>query len=582
MKCLSKPKPSETRKVSVERILDANDQERERGITILSKNTAVHYQGTKINVIDTPGHSDFGGEVERVLSMADGCLLLVDAFEGPMPQTRFVLRKALEKQLQPVVVINKIDRPDARPEAVLSEVFDLFCELTDDESLLEFPTVYASAREGYAQYEPDQDNDDLVPLFETILKSVPAPEDRTELPTRFQVSLLDWNEFVGVIGIGRIHSGEIREGQQVVLVNEQGKSKRATVQKLYTFEGLTRVPTKVVATGDIAAVVGVEGLEISDTIADPEHAEPLPMQTVDEPTMSMMFRINDSPFSGQDGTYVTSRHIRDRLRRELHSNVALRVEDTKDADTWKVSGRGVLHLSVLIETMRREGYEFAVGKPRVIFREVDGQRCEPIEQLIVDVRSDLAGKAIELIGKRRGEVAEMEAAGEMTHLEFRIPARGLVGLRTRLLTATAGEAVIHHSFLAYEPYKGEIAGRGAGVQISMEKGQAVTYAIDSLQDRGDFFVAPGDPVYVGQIVGEHCRGNDIVVNVCRKKNLTNVRASGSDRKLILAPPRKMSLEEALEYIDEDELVEVTPKCMRLRKIHLQEKDRKRAKAQLTA
>ena len=566
---------------AVERVMDRNDQERERGITILSKNTAVEFRGTKINVIDTPGHSDFGGEVERVLSMADGCLLLVDAFEGPMPQTRFVLRKALDKGLKPLVVINKIDRPDQRCAAVLDEVFDLFCELTDDERLLEFPTIYASARDGYARRDPTDDDQDLVPLFEAILDHVPAPPPRDDEPLQFQVSLLDYSSYVGIIGIGRVFGGHLEVGQEVVLLKNDGRSQRSLVRELYTFDGLERVRADRVECGDIAALVGVEGLEICDTVADPEDPRPMPFQSVEEPTMSMIFRINDSPFAGREGSYVTSRHVRDRLLREVKSNVALRVEDTEDADTWKVSGRGVLHLSVLIETMRREGYELSVGKPRVIYRSVDGQRHEPIETLFVDVPQSLAGKVIELVGARRGEVAKMETFGEAAHLEIRIPARGLVGLRTRLLTATGGEAVLHHSFAGWEPFKGEIARRTTGVQVSMEEGKAVTYALDSLSDRGDFFLAPGDPVYEGQVVGEHCRGNDIVVNVCRTKKLTNVRAAGSDRKLVLAPPRRMSLEEALEYIADDELVEVTPKSIRLRKFRLKEKERKRAKPEVT-
>ncbi len=580
-KILQSTQALSSRSAPVERVLDSNDQERERGITILSKNTAVLYRETKINIVDTPGHSDFGGEVERVLSMADGCLLLVDAFEGPMPQTRFVLRKALEKHLRPVVVINKMDRPDARCEDVLGEVFDLFCELTDDEELLEFPTVYASAKEGYARLDPSDGNDDLTPLLDAILEHVPSPRDRSQDPLQFQVSLLDWSEYVGVIGIGRVHAGHLEVGAPVVLVKPDGAQVRASIQELFTFRGLERVKADRVENGDIAAVVGVEGLHISDTVADPENPSGLPVQSVDEPTMSMMFRVNDSPFSGNEGTFVTSRHLRERLQREILSNVALRVEETGDRDAWKVSGRGVLHLGVLIETMRREGYEFAVGKPQVIVREIDGKKCEPIELLVVDVRSDVVGRVIELVGTRRGELEKMEVEGDTTHLEILIPARGLVGLRTRMLTATAGEAILHHTFHAYEPLRGDIPARGYGVQISMERGKTVTYALDNLQDRGDFFVKPGDDVYEGQIVGEHCRGNDIVVNVCRTKKLTNIRAAGSDRKLVLAPPRAMSLEEALEYIEEDELVEITPNSMRLRKIHLNEKERKRAKASLS-
>ncbi len=563
-----------------ERIMDSNDQERERGITILSKNTAVHFLDHKINIIDTPGHSDFGGEVERVLSMADGILLLVDAKEGPMPQTRFVLRKALERHLQPIVVINKIDRPDQRAEPVLNEVFDLFCELTHDDRLLEFPVIFASARDGIAKRSMGEASVDLKPLFEDILARIPAPKARDEEPAQFQVSLLDYNSFVGKIGIGRVHRGSLRVGMQVSRVRRDLSRTLESIQELYTFQGLERIKVDRVECGDIAAVVGIEDLEISDTLCDPAHPEALPAVTVELPTMSMIFKVNDSPFAGTEGTFVTSRHLRERLEREVMSNVALRVEPTQDADTFNVSGRGVLHLSVLIETMRREGYEFAVGKPRVIVREVDGISCEPIEMLLVDVRSEFAGKVIELVGMRRGEVARMEVEGVTTHLEISIPARGLVGLRTRLLTATQGEAVLHHSFLGYEPFRGAIPGRSCGVQVSMDTGEVVFYALESLKDRGDFFVKPGDRVYGGQVVGEHCRGNDIVVNPLRAKKLTNMRAAGSDRKLYLPPARLMTLEEALEYIADDELVEVTPRSIRLRKMQLDEKQRKRARAVL--
>jgi GTP-binding protein len=561
---------------SVERILDSNDQERERGITILSKNTAVVFEGVKINIIDTPGHADFGGEVERVLSMADGCLLLVDAFEGPMPQTRFVLRKALEQKLRPLVVINKIDRAEARCSEVLNEVFDLFCELTDDELLLDFKTIYASSRDGYARNDPADGNMDLGPLLRAVVEAVPSPADRSAEPLQFQVSLLDYSEFVGRIGIGRVHAGTLVEGQRVAVLESEGKTSYSQVQELYTFVGLERKRVAKVESGDLGAVVGVENLSISVTIADPENPQALPAVTVEQPTMSMLFRVSNSPFVGRDGSMVSSRHLRERLERELHSNVAMRVEHTEDPDVFKVSGRGVLHLSVTIEAMRREGYEFSVGKPKVIDREIDGQRCEPIETLVVDVPSGWAGKVIELAGGRRGEVVKMDTEGETTTLEIAIPARGMVGLRTRMLTATAGEAVLHHSFCGYEPYRGSIPGRGAGVQVAMEPGKVVSYALDSLKDRGDFFVKATDDVYEGMVVGEHCHGNDIVVNVCRTKKLTNMRASGSDRKLTIAPPRLLSLEEALEYIEDDELVEVTPNSIRLRKIQLKEKDRKRA------
>ena len=561
-----------------ERLLDSNDQERERGITILAKNTAIQWGGTKINIIDTPGHSDFGGEVERVLSMADGCLLLVDAAEGPMPQTRFVLKKALEKRLKPIVVINKIDRPDQRCRQVLDEVFDLFCELTHDDELLEFPVVYASGREGYARREPDDGNRDMAPLFQAILERIPPPADRGDEPTQFQVSLIDHSEFVGRIGVGRVHAGQLTMSQPVGVVKRDGAVVRTRIQELFTFESMERVRTDRVQCGDVAAVVAADlDLEISDTISDPDDPRGLPAIAVEEPTMSMILYVNDSPFAGREGQFVTSRHLRERLERELRSNVALRVERTGSADAWKISGRGVLHLGVFLETMRREGFEFAVGKPRVILRRVDGEEWEPMELLIVDVRAPFAGKVIELVGGRRGELQKMETVGETTHLEIEIPARGIVGLRTRLLTATTGEAVLHTSSLGYKPWKGAIGDRQGGVQVAVEPGKVAAYALDALQDRGDFFVEPGDEVYVGQIVGEHCRGIDITVNACKTKKLTNMRAAGADRKLVVAPPRRLSLEECLEYIADDELVEVTPKSLRMRKILLDEKERKKAR-----
>jgi GTP-binding protein len=561
-----------------ERLLDSNDQERERGITILAKNTAIQWGGTKINIIDTPGHSDFGGEVERVLSMADGCLLLVDAAEGPMPQTRFVLKKALEKKLQPVVVINKIDRPDQRCREVLDECFDLFCELTHDDKLLDFPVIYASGRDGYARREPDDGNADMTPLFQAILERIPPPADRADEPPQFQVSLIDHNEFVGRIGIGRVHAGRLAVNQPVSIVKRDGKVVRSRIQELFTFESMERVRADRVPCGDVAALVAEDhDLEISDTISDPEAPRGMPAIAVEEPTMSMLVYVNDSPFAGREGQFVTSRHLRERLEKELRSNVALRVERTESADSWKISGRGVLHLGVFLETMRREGYEFAVGKPRVIVREIDGEKCEPIELLIVDVRSPWAGKVIELVGGRRGEVQKMETVGTTTHLEIAIPGRGIVGLRTKLLSATTGEAVLHTSFLGYQPWKGAIGERQGGVQVAVEGGKVATYALDALQDRGDFFVENGDQVYVGQIVGEHCRGIDITVNPTKAKKLTNMRSSGADRKLVVAPPKRLSLEECLEYIAEDELVEVTPKSLRMRKILLDEKDRKKAR-----
>jgi len=561
-----------------ERLMDTNDQERERGITILAKNTAIQWGGTKINIIDTPGHSDFGGEVERVLSMADGCLLLVDAAEGVMPQTRFVLRKAFERGLKPIVVINKIDRPDQRCRAVLDEVFDLFCELTHDDQLLDFPTIWASGRHGYARREPDDGNMDMTPLFQAILERIPPPPARDDEPTQFQVSLIDHSDFVGRIGVGRIHAGTLSMGAPMVIVKRDGRVIKSRIQELFTFETMERVRADRVGCGDVAAVVAADhDLEISDTICDPENPRALPVIAVEDPTMTMILYVNNSPFVGREGEYVTSRHLRERLERELRSNVAMKVERTDSADSWKISGRSVLHLGVFLETMRREGFEFAVGKPRVITKEIHGQKHEPVEMLIVDVRTPYAGRVIELVGGRRGEVQKMDTVGETTHLEIEIPARGLVGLRTKLLTATTGEAVMHHTFVGYRPWKGPIGERQGGVQVAVEGGKVGTYALDALQDRGSFFVSAGDEVYVGQIVGEHCRGIDITVNPTKTKKLSNMRASGSDRKLVVAPPKILSLEECLEYIEDDELVEVTPKSLRMRKILLDENDRKRAK-----
>jgi len=562
-----------------ERLLDSNDQERERGITILAKNTAIQWGGTKINIIDTPGHSDFGGEVERVLSMADGCLLLVDAAEGPMPQTRFVLKKALEKKLQPIVVINKIDRPDQRCRKVLDEVFDLFCELTHDDKLLDFPVVWASGRAGFARDEPDDGNMDMTPLFQKILERIPPPAARDDEPPLFQVTLIDHSDFVGRIGVGRIHSGTLQVNQPIAIVKRDGRVVKSRIQELFGFESTDRVRADRVPCGDICAIVAAEhDLEISDTISDPANPQSLPAIAVEEPTMSMILYVNDSPFAGREGTFVTSRHLRERLEKELRSNVALRVERGEAGESWRIAGRGVLHLGVFLETMRREGYEFAVGKPRVITKEgKGGEKLEPIELLIVDVRTPWAGKVIELVGGRRGEVQKMESVGETTHLEIAIPARGIVGLRTKLLSATTGEAVLHTSFLEYQPWKGPIGERQGGVQVAVEAGKVADYSLDALQDRGDFFVENGDEVYVGQIVGEHCRGIDIVVNCCKSKKLSNMRSSGADRKLVVAPPKRLSLEECLEYIEEDELVEVTPKSLRMRKILLDEKERKRAR-----
>ncbi|MFO0983930.1 MAG: translational GTPase TypA [Planctomycetota bacterium] len=558
-----------------DRILDSNDLERERGITILAKNISVQWHGCKINIIDTPGHSDFGGEVERVLNMADGCLLLVDAFEGPMPQTRFVLRKALERKLKPVVVINKIDRPDARPVEVLDEVFDLFCDLGASDDLLDFPVVYASGRDGYARREPADGNRTLEPLFEAIIKHVPAPHQDRSAPVQFQVTTLDHSDYVGRIAIGRVYRGELRSFSDLMLMRCDGSQRKVRIAELLTFEGMKREKCDHVFAGDICAVQGLEEVGIGDTLADLDHPEPMPIVRIDEPTISMIFRVNTSPFAGQDGEYVTSRHLRDRLMKEIRSNVALRVEETAEPDAYKVSGRGVLHLGILVENMRREGFEFAVGKPKVIFKEIDGKKAEPVEHLVVEVQHLAAGKVIELLGQRRGEVKRMEPAGEMVNLEFLVPSRGLIGLRTKVLNATCGEAIMHHNFYDYEFFKGSIPHRTNGVMVSMEGGSCVAYSLDSLADRGDFFVKPGDPVYEGLVVGEHCKPNDIVVNVCRMKKLTNIRAAGADKKIILAPPRQFSLEDALEYIEEDELVEVTPKAIRLRKRFLTEKERKR-------
>ncbi len=559
-----------------ERFLDSNDLERERGITILSKNIAIDYKGVKINLIDTPGHADFGGEVERVLKMADGVLLLVDAFEGPMPQTRFVLQKALSLGLKPIVVINKVDRPDNRPEEVLEEVFDLFLELDADDFQLDFPTIYASGRDGWAVDELTDDRLSLEPLMEKIIEQVPAPK-QIEGPLQLQITSIDYNDYVGRIGIGRVYRGEIKDGEKLLLLKRDGSSHRAEVKKLYTFEGLDKKYVDSVASGDICGVIGVEDVDIGDTLADQETPEPMPLIAIDEPTMSMTFMVNNSPFYGKEGKFVTSRQIHDRLFRAMKSDVAIRVEDTPSPDSFKVYGRGILHLSILMENMRREGYELQVGQPKVIYKEIDGKKAEPVEILIIDVPSDFSGKAIEIVGQQRGELVKMEPKGEIQHLEFHIPSRGLIGLRNRLLTATSGEAVMHHRFYQYEYFKGSIPQRQSGALISMADGQATAYAIDSLQDRGRFFIAPGDQIYKGQIIGENNKDKDLEVNIQRGKKLTNMRAAGSDRSLKLAPPTIFSLEESLEFINDDELVEITPESIRLRKIHLDENDRKRAR-----
>ncbi len=557
-----------------ERFLDSNDLERERGITIFSKNISLNYRGTKINLIDTPGHADFGGEVERVLKMADGVLLLVDAFEGPMPQTRFVLQKALSLHLKPIVVINKVDRPDARPDEVLNEVFDLFVELDANDDQLDFPTLYASGRDGWAVEELDADRLHLEPLMNAILEHIPPPRV-LEGPVQMQVTSIDYSDYVGRIGIGRVYRGTMSRETRLVIIKRDGAEHPVQLKQLYTFEGLEKEPAEQVPAGDICGVVGVDDIDIGDTLADAESPEPLPLISIDEPTISMTFWVNNSPFFGRDGKFVTSRQLRDRLLKEMRSDVALRVEETASPDSFKVFGRGILHLSILIENMRREGYELQVGQPRVIYKEIDGKKAEPVELLIVDVPQDVAGRVIETVGQQRGELVKMEPKGAMQHLEFHIPSRGLIGLRNRLLTATSGEAVMHHRFYQYEFFKGSIPQRTSGALVSMAEGPATGYAIDSLQDRGRFFIYPGEMVYRGQIIGEHSKEKDLEVNIQRGKKLTNMRASGSDRALKLAPPTIFTLEEALEFINADELVEVTPKSIRLRKFYLDENDRKR-------
>jgi GTP-binding protein len=561
--------------VVAERFLDSNPLERERGITILSKNISIPYRGVKINLIDTPGHADFGGEVERVLKMADGVLLLVDAFEGPMPQTRFVLQKALALHLKPVVVINKVDRPDARALEVLEEVFDLFVELEADDRQLDFPAVYASGRQGWASLEPHAHGDDLTPLLETILIHVPAPE-HPEGPVQMLITTLDYSEYVGRIGIGRVFRGALVPGP-VALLKRDGSRVNAVVRELFTFEGLEREPAQRVEAGDLCAVVGVEDVHIGDTIADAESPEPLPLLAVDEPTVMMTFTVNNSPYYGREGKFVTSRHLAERLAKELERDVALRVEPTHSPDTFRVSGRGILHLSILMEKMRREGYELQVGQPKVIFKEIGGRKCEPIEILTVDVPEPFVGRVIEMVAQRRGELVQMEPRGAQNHLAFRIPSRGLIGLRSRMLLATSGEASMHHRFFEYEHFKGSVPERQNGVLISMAEGEVAGYALDGLQDRGRFFVEPGERVYEGQVVGDTQKDSDIVVNVQKTKRLTNMRAAGADKALRIVPAIRFSLEEALEFVNHDEMVEVTPKSIRLRKILLDENARKRAR-----
>ncbi|MBQ3121142.1 MAG: translational GTPase TypA [Bacteroidaceae bacterium] len=555
--------------------LDNNDLERERGITILSKNVSIRYKNTKINIIDTPGHSDFGGEVERVLNMADGCLLLVDAFEGPMPQTRFVLQKALQIGLKPIVVVNKVDKPNCRPDEVHEMVFDLMFSLEATEEQLDFPVIFGSAKNNWMSTDWRNQTDNLVPLLDAIIEHIPAPEKNEGTP-QMLITSLDYSPYTGRIAIGRVHRGELTEGSNATLVNRNGEQTKVKIKELHTFEGLGRKRAEKVECGDICAIVGLEKFEIGDTICDFENPEALPPISIDEPTMSMLFTINDSPFFGKEGKFVTSRHIQDRLDKELDKNLALRVSKSPEEDSWTVYGRGVLHLSVLIETMRREGYELQVGQPQVIYKEIDGVRCEPVEELTINVPSDYSSKMIDMITRRKGEMTSMEAQGERVNIEFIIPSRGIIGLRTNILTASAGEAIMAHRFKEYQPYKGDIERRVNGSMVAMESGTAFAYAIDKLQERGKFFINPQEDVYAGQVVGEHVHDNDLVINVTKSKKLTNMRASGSDDKVRIVPPIVFSLEEALEYIKEDEYVEVTPKSMRMRKIILDEIERKRA------
>ncbi len=557
-------------------VLDSNDLERERGITILSKNVSINWKGVKINILDTPGHSDFGGEVERVLNMADGCLLLVDAFEGPMPQTRFVLQKALQLGLKPIVVVNKVDKPNCRPEEVYEMVFDLMCDLNATEDQLDFPVVYGSAKNGWMAEDWQQPTDNIDYLLDKIVEVIPAPRQLEGTP-QMLITSLDYSNYTGRIAVGRVHRGTLRDGQNVTICHRDGTQERTKIKELHTFEGMGHKKTDHVDSGDICAVIGLEKFEIGDTIADFENPEPLPPIAVDEPTMSMLFTINDSPFFGREGKFCTSRHVGDRLQKELEKNLALRVKPFEDTtDKWIVSGRGVLHLSVLIETMRREGYELQVGQPQVIIKEIDGQKCEPIEELTINVPEEFSSKMIDMVTRRKGEMTGMDTEGDRVNITFDIPSRGIIGLRTNVLTASQGEAIMAHRFKEYQPYKGEIVRRTNGSMIALEKGTAYAYSIDKLQDRGKFFIDPGEEVYGGEVVGEHVHDNDLVINVTKAKQLTNVRASGSDDKARVIPKTEMSLEECLEYIKADEYVEVTPKSIRMRKIILDHLERKRA------
>ena len=557
-------------------VLDANDLERERGITILSKNVSINWKGTKINILDTPGHSDFGGEVERVLNMADGCLLLVDAFEGPMPQTRFVLQKALQLGLKPIVVVNKVDKPNCRPEEVYEMVFDLMFSLNATEDQLDFPVVYGSAKNGWMAEEWNQPTDNIDYLLDKIVEVIPAPKQLEGTP-QMLITSLDYSNYTGRIAVGRVHRGVLKDGMNVTICHRDGSMEKTKIKELHTFEGMGHKKTDSVESGDICAVIGLEKFEIGDTICDYDNPEALPPIAIDEPTMSMLFTINDSPFFGKEGKYCTSRHIQERLDKELEKNLALRVRPFEDCtDKWIVSGRGVLHLSVLIETMRREGYELQVGQPQVIYKTIDGVKCEPIEELTINVPEEFASKMIDMVTRRKGEMTSMESQADRVNIEFEIPSRGIIGLRTNVLTASQGEAIMAHRFKDYQPYKGEIQRRTNGSMIALETGTSYAYAIDKLQDRGKFFIDPGDEVYAGEVVGEHVHDNDLVINVTKAKQLTNVRASGSDEKARVIPKTVMSLEECLEYIKGDELVEVTPKSIRMRKIILDHLERKRA------
>jgi len=565
--------------VITERVMDSNDLEKERGITILSKNLSIHHGGLKINIVDTPGHADFGGEVERVLKMVDSVLLLVDAFDGPMPQTRFVLKKSLDLGIKPIVVINKIDRPGARPAYALDQVFDLFCELNANEEQLDFPVVYASAKQGLAKRELDQESDNLEPLFTMIAERVAPPVADPDAPLQLLVASIAYNDYLGRLATGRIVNGKVHAGETVALINRDGSIKRGRVSKLLGYEGLKQVEMEEAVAGDIVTIAGFDEVGIGETIAAVDNPVALPYVAIDEPTLSMNFMVNTSPFAGREGKYVTSRNLRERLMRELRTNISLRVEDTANTDTFKVSGRGELHLSILIENMRREGYELAVSKPEVIFREVDGVRCEPMEYLVIDVPEEYQGTVIEKLGPRKAEMVSMHPMDGINRLEFVIPARGLIGFRTEFLTDTRGTGVMTHTFHEYATYRGPIPQRKNGVLIAMDSGETVAYALWNLQDRGTLFVAPGTEVYEGMIIGQHAKENDLVVNACREKKLTNVRASGSDEAVRLTPPRLLTLEQALEYIDEDELVEATPKSIRLRKKYLDANERKRSEKQ---